>query len=100
MSTHAAPVPKKSLFLRGLCVNIKMTVDQQLIDDIIKQTILNQKAQPAAIAPVKSLAMLGSDHDQHYCPPLSPQPPAPHQQQHKVPTSSTGGSQLATSSSC
>ena len=75
-----------------------MTVDQQGIDDIIKQTRYNLNAQPAAIAPVKNLAMLGSDHDQRYCPPPSPQPPP--QQQHKVPTSSTGGSQLATSSSC
>ena len=92
------------MFLRELCVNIKMTVDQQVIDDIIKQTRYNLNAQPAAIAPVKNLAMLGSDHDQRYWPPLSPQPPPPtpppQQQQHKVPTSSTGGSQLATSSSC
>ena len=77
-----------------------MTVDQQVIDDIIKQTRYNLNAQPAAIAPVKSLAMPVSDHDQRYCPPPSPQPPPPQQQQHKVPTSSTGGSQLATSSSC
>ena len=43
-----------------------MTVDQQVIDDIIKQTRYNLNAQPAAIAPVKNLAMLGSDHDHRY----------------------------------
>ena len=31
-----------------------MTVDQQVIDDIIKQTRYNLNAQPAAIAPAKN----------------------------------------------